>query len=70
MALYFGHDCGGRRRLINAIAIGGLIYAIYGLGVHLSATEVVLWVKNQAYIGDVTSTFYNKNSYATYAGSY
>src|SRR5260370_12024476 len=44
------------------------MYAVYGLSLHLSGTEMVLWVKKAAYIGDLTSTFYNRNSYATYAG--
>jgi O-antigen ligase len=54
--------------LINAITIAGLMYAVYGLSLYASGTEMVLWVKKLAYTGDVTSTFYNKNSYATYAG--
>jgi O-antigen ligase len=68
LALHFGQDHTSRRRSIHAIAIAGLLYAVYGLGLYFSGNEMVLWVKKVAYLGDVTSTFYNKNSYATYAG--
>jgi len=68
LALQFGQDRSDRGRLINAIAIAGLMYAVYGLSLYFSGTEMVLWVNKFAYIGDVTSTFYNRNSYATYAG--
>lgn len=43
-------------------------YAIYGLTMHLSGLEMVLWYDKDAYRGSVTSTFINRNSYATYVG--
>jgi hypothetical protein len=68
LAYQLGQDLSSRRRLIQVITIAELLYAIYGLILYLSGIEMVLWVDKRAYIGDITSTFYNRNSYATYAG--
>ena len=53
---------------IYAIAIAGLVYSAYGLIVEFSGTKMILWYDKNAYRGDLTSTFVNRNSYATYAG--
>jgi O-antigen ligase len=56
------------RQAILAVVYGGLAYALYGLVVYLSGTETILIFRKVAYLGDLTSTFVNRNSYATYAG--
>jgi len=43
-------------------------YALYGLSVYFSGLETILWFDKTAYRGFLTSTFVNRNSYATYAG--
>jgi O-antigen ligase len=43
-------------------------YALYGLLIYFSGQETILWFDKTAYIGNLTSTFVNRNSYATYAG--
>ncbi|MEA3641106.1 MAG: O-antigen ligase family protein [Lamprobacter sp.] len=43
-------------------------YAAYGLVVYFAGTETILWFDKDAYLGVLTSTFINRNSYATYAG--
>jgi O-antigen ligase len=51
-----------------ALCLAGLCYAIYGLFMRFSHAGTVLWFVNDAYRDSVTSTFINRNSYATYAG--
>lgn len=52
-------------RALTVIAVG---YAVFGLAQHALAPESLLWFAREAYTQQVTSTFVNKNSYATYAG--
>ena len=52
----------------KAIAYAGLIYAVYGLVIYLGQFNTLLWFEKWAYRDMVTSTFVNRNSYATYAG--
>jgi len=53
---------------ILVLWVAGTFYAAYGVWVLLSGAQTILWFPKFAYIGDVTSTFVNRNSYATYAG--
>lgn len=52
----------------KGIATAGFIYAVYGLIVFLGDFKTVLWFEKWTYSTDVTATFVNRNSYATYAG--
>jgi O-antigen ligase len=45
-----------------------LIYAVYGLVIYLGRFNTLLWFETWAPMDSVTSTFVNRNSYATYAG--
>ena len=58
------------RRLL-AVILGTITacaaYAAYGLVVHLAGWETIGWLPKTTYIGDVTGTFVNRNSFATYA---
>jgi hypothetical protein len=58
----------GAEAILRAIAAVGAIYAIYGLIEFVSPEPRILWFVKDAYITDVTSTFINRNSYATFAG--
>ncbi|MDJ0950965.1 MAG: O-antigen ligase family protein [Alphaproteobacteria bacterium] len=51
-----------------AITVAVLVYSVYGLMIEFSGLEMVLWVDKQAYRESLTSTFINRNSFATYAG--
>jgi hypothetical protein len=55
-------------RVLRAIAAIGTVYALYGLGEFASPDPRILWFVKEAYVTDVTSTFINRNSYATFAG--
>lgn len=54
-------------RTVRVLAYAGLAYALYGLSMHMLGIERILWLEKWAYLGSVTSTFVNRNSYATYA---
>lgn len=60
----------GRRAdlFLPALAVIAVAYAVFGLAQFALSPETLLWFERQAYVGQVTSTFVNKNSYATYAG--
>jgi cellulose synthase/poly-beta-1,6-N-acetylglucosamine synthase-like glycosyltransferase/O-antigen ligase len=68
LALQLCRDPRRARRALTLIAAAGAIYAAYGLGVRLSGSNRILWLEKWAYRDVVTSTFVNRNHYATYAG--
>ena len=53
---------------IQAVAIIGMAYAIYGIVAFFVFPGTILWLTKYAYLDSVTSTFINRNSYATYVG--
>ncbi len=53
---------------VQAVALIGIGYAVYGIVEFFVFPETILWFSKQAYLDSVTSTFINRNSYATYAG--
>jgi O-antigen ligase len=56
------------RRLVAAVAIIGAFYAAYGIIAFFLFPDTILWYPKFYYHDAVTSTFVNRNSYATYAG--
>jgi O-antigen ligase len=68
LALQLGAQPHGARRIVQAIALAGLAYAAYGLLVFLLDLNLVLWWRKWTWFNGVTSSFVNRNSYATYAG--
>lgn len=51
-----------------SIATAGVGYAIYGLTVEASGSQMILFTEKWAYQGSLTSTFVNRNHYGIYAG--
>ena len=68
IALTLGRDATNADRILRAVALGTGIHAAYGLVAFLSGTETILWFAKTSYRGDLTGTFVNRNSYATFAG--
>lgn len=68
LAVQLGRPGHRARRFILVLAATGLAYAAYGLLMHLGGFDMVLWWERWAYRDSVTSTFVNRNHYATYAG--
>ncbi|MFN0044549.1 MAG: O-antigen ligase family protein [Alphaproteobacteria bacterium] len=56
------------RTMFWTVALAGLAYAIYGLYLAFANVDMILWFERWAYRGSLTSTFVNRNSYASYAG--
>ena len=50
------------------IAVAGILYALYGLIIYWGGYGTVLLHENKGSMSAVTSTFINRNSYATYVG--
>jgi O-antigen ligase len=55
-------------RVLRAIAVIATVYALYGLGEFVSPDPRILWFIKDTYVTDVTATFVNRNSFATFAG--
>ncbi|MFV3131443.1 O-antigen ligase family protein [Niveispirillum sp. KHB5.9] len=68
--LAFLHAGSRRRawRLVDLLALAGAAYALYGLWVQVTGARSILWMEKWAYQDVLTSTFVNRNSYATFAG--
>lgn len=67
LAARHGRDRANAAIMLKFFVIVSTVYAIYGLAVFFGGWEKILWYDKTAYLGDVTSTFVNRNSYATYA---
>jgi O-antigen ligase len=68
LALQLCRSAARARRLAQAIAIIGGVYATYGVVSFFLFPRAILWFDKVYYVDSVTSSFINRNSYATYAG--
>ncbi|MFP6742031.1 MAG: O-antigen ligase family protein [Alphaproteobacteria bacterium] len=68
LGLQFGRVDKRARKVLWALAWIGVVYGVYGLIIEFGEFNAILWYDNWAYRDSVTSTFVNRNSYATYAG--
>jgi O-antigen ligase len=68
LALQLCRDAERAKALLQCIAVIGVLYAAYGLIAYSVAPGTVLWFDNPSMRGRVTSTFVNRNHFATYAG--
>lgn len=68
LAFFAGRDRERAKVIVRALGLAALAYALYGLIAQSAGSTTILWFKKWAYEGFLTSTFVNKNSYATYAG--
>lgn len=68
-ALPIGLDREAATRLFQVIAWSGLLYAGIGIVQLELEPDRVLWATKTAYVGNLTGTFVNRNTAATYFGS-
>lgn len=68
LALQYGRSSWRARQMVETLALAGGAYALYGLIVFVAGNETILWMPKWAYPDSLTSTFVNRNSFATYAG--
>ncbi len=68
MALQLARDRSRAVLLLHAITIGIALYALYGLILWSVGSELIPWYEKGAGRGAVTSTFVNRNNFATFVG--
>jgi O-antigen ligase len=68
LALQYANDRDRAWELVTWLAWGGAAYALYGLVNFLAGNQWLLIYPRWTYFDDVTGTFVNRNTYATYAG--
>ena len=68
LALGLGRDAGRARRGLQVFVYASFAYALYGLIAFFSGSELILWFGERRGTVSLTSTFENRNSYATLAG--
>ena len=68
LALQYGRDRRAAQMMIKALVFAAVGFSLYGLVVELSESRMVLWFPKIAGEGELSSTFVNRNTFATYAG--
>ncbi|MDP6566042.1 MAG: O-antigen ligase family protein [Alphaproteobacteria bacterium] len=68
LAMQFGRSHRRARLAIGCVVITGVVYSIYGLIIKLGGFDTILWYKRWAYEDSLTSTFVNRNNFATFGG--
>ncbi len=68
LSLQFNRNSDNAALTFKALAYTGFVYALYGIIEHLGNFNMILWFEKWSYQQSLTSTFVNRNSYATYAG--
>jgi O-antigen ligase len=68
LAFQFGQRNVRARQGLIWVSYAGMAYAFYGLIMYFLGLDLILFFQKTAYLNDLTSTFVNRNSYATYAG--
>ena len=69
LGLVVGSDRARARQLLLVVGWSGVAYACYGILSNLAEPTMILWREKRAYVGNVTGTFINRNTAATYFGS-
>lgn len=68
LAVQLGSDRARAERAFLGLLVVGGCYALYGLVMTIGGIDYILWTPKTAYLDFVTSTFVNRNHFATYAG--
>jgi O-antigen ligase len=56
------------RRMMHAVLGIAVLYSLYGFTQYASPDPKILWFRKWFYLDDLTATFVNHNSFATFAG--
>lgn len=68
LAMQYGRSRANAALAFKALMVVGVAYAAYGLVAYFIEPPTILWFHKWAYHDNLTSTFVNRNNYATYAG--
>lgn len=69
LGLLVGSNGENARRALLVFAWSGAAYSLYGMASLIADPNALLWREKTAYIGNLTATFINRNTAATYFGS-
>ena len=68
LALALGRDRARAQLGLRVFVYASLAYAVYGIAAFFASSEYTLWFGKRMNIYSLTSTFVNRNTYATFAG--
>ena len=68
ISLHFNKQIEYAELTFKGLAYAGMLYAVYGLIIYLGGYNTLLWFDKWTVENGLSSTFVNRNSYATYAG--
>lgn len=68
LSVQLGRNSARAQLCLRAVVIIGAIYSLYGIVVYFAGNDTILVFKKWAYRSSLTSTFVNRNSFATFAG--
>lgn len=68
LSYQLGRDIKLANRALQIVSLIGTIYCSYGLIVYLLGNDTILIFRKWAYQASLTSTFVNRNNFATFAG--
>ncbi|MDX1402646.1 MAG: O-antigen ligase family protein, partial [Kiloniellales bacterium] len=68
LAFQYGRDLKQADLGLHALVAAGTVYSLYGLVVEFTQANLILWYPKPRHFDDLTSTFLNRNTFATYAG--
>lgn len=68
LALQLGRDRVQASQMLKTIGYAIAAYALYGLVLWSAGSDTILWYDKWAYHKSLTSTFINRNSFATFVG--
>jgi O-antigen ligase len=64
----FSHDVRRARIVTKSVTMIIALYAAWGLAVYWTGNKTILWFDKWGYTDDLTGTFVNRNSFATFLG--
>ncbi len=68
VSLQFCRSAENANIVTHTILVSSALCASYGLIMYITGSNNVLWIEKYQYRGDITGTFINRNSFATYIG--
>lgn len=68
LALQYGRERRAAQMMFKAVVLAAVGFSLYGLVVELTETRMILWFPKVTAIEELSSTFVNRNTFATYAG--
>jgi O-antigen ligase len=68
LGLQFGRDSERAYLFLRWFVFASGLYALYGLANYIAGNNYLLFYQRTSYLRDVTGTFVNRNSYATFCG--